>query len=155
MLLIERGGKGGGLGLSPARFRNLQEQFLYAAERDDMVRAVFLCLRRNLAATSPARVPGSTGKGWEYALVPDGQTQIAAARLAAQILQLLPTGESVRSGQGSPSDLPTMTAEQKLSELRALGVGLAEIVSDLTKELGPEPVQELETPKPETPADGQ
>lgn len=101
------------------------------AEEEGVFTELFDCLRRNLNAQTSIRIPGGDHeRGFEYEKVDDGMVQVAAARVLAQILRLLPSasaGVNITTNDNSVN----VTVTDKLIELERIGVTREQLRSDM------------------------
>lgn len=107
-------------------------------------RELFAALTSSVVST---RVPDdSTAKGWTYALLPDAGVRITAARLLLSYLAGLPPSQSDIRVQHVPGGVAGRSSVGgMLEDLRAIGVGITDVVQDIERQAARHAPIEAET----------
>lgn len=138
-----------GLGNAPAaqqplaqRLAVFQDELIDLAEAEAGVKAIFVAMMDAIQnARTVVRAPDSTrDRGYGYEWTKDHATRVFAAKVLAQLLRLVPTGDSITVNPGAGL-VPPMTQDQKIRELIAAGVDLRRVADDLIREIGPVAVE--------------
>ena len=109
-----------------ARGAEIVRKYQDFASDEGVFDELFACLRRNLNAKRSIRVDkptdADTRGAYGYEVIEDGMTQIASARVLAQILRLLPQANGTVTVNTSNQTLTITPAADTVAELASLGV---------------------------------